>query len=526
MPSIPSIPLHFYSNNHCHCNCLSPVLKHHYHQGPKALEHGPRWFLSSSQFLEHNWCKTCQAYQAYHSTFTPTIIAIATVSVPSWNTITIKARKLWNTDQGDFCHPLSSLSTTGARHAKHTKHTTPLLLQQSLPLQLSQSRLETPLPSRPESSGTRTKVIFVILSVPWAQLVQDMPSIPSIPLHFYSNNHCHCNCLSPVLKHHYHQGPKALEHGPRWFLSSSQFLEHNWCKTCQAYRAYHSTFTPTINAIATVSVPSWNTITIKARKLWNTDQGDFCHPLSSFSTTGARHAKHTEHTTPLLLQQSLPLQLSQSRLETPLPSRPESSGTRTKVIFVILSVPWAQLVQDMPSIPSIPLHFYSNNQCHCNCLSPVLKHHYHQGPKALEHGPRWFLSSSQFLEHNWCKTCQAYQAYHSTFTPTIIAIATVSVPSWNTITIKARKLWNTDQGDFCHPLSSFSTTGARHAKQIRHKQMTNSGMSVLNLAVEEWWTWYWEQNWFKTFLTPRIFEFLQQTYNFTFHGHTQGYGPS
>ena len=185
-------------------------------------------------------------------------------------------------DQGDFCHPLSSFSTTGARHAKHTKHTTPLLLQQSLPLQLSQSRLETPLPSRPESSGTRTKVIFVILSVPVAALVQDIPSIPSIPLHFYSNNHCHCNCLSPVF-------------------------------------------------------------------------------------------------------------------ETPLPSRPESSGTRTKVIFVILSVPLAQLVQDMPSIPSIPLHFYSNNHCHCKCLSPVLKHHYHQGPKALEHGPRWFLSSSQFL---------------------------------------------------------------------------------------------------------------------------------
>ena len=301
-------------------------------------------------------------------------------------------------DQGDFCHPLSSFSTTGARHAKHTKHTAPLLLQQLLPLQLSQSRLETPLPSRPESSGTHDQGDFChplsSFSTTGARHAKHTKHTAPLLLQQLLPLQLSQSLLETPLPSR-PESSGTTDQGD--FCHPLSSFSTTGARHAKANQAYHSTFTPTIIAIATVSVPSWNTITIKARKLWNTDQGDFCHPLSSFSTTGARHAKHTKHTAPLLLQQLLPLQLSQSRLETPLPSRPESSGTRTKVIFVILSAPVAQLVQDMPSIPSIPLHFYSNNYCHCNCLSPVLKHHYHQGPKALEHGPRWFLSSSQLL---------------------------------------------------------------------------------------------------------------------------------
>ena len=105
--------------------------------------------------------------------------------------------------------------------------------------------------------------------------------------------------------------------------------------------------------IETVSVPSWNTLTIKARKLWNTDQGEFCHPLCWFNTSSMSSKPLTAQTTPSMLR-------------------------------------------------------------HRSCVSPVLKHVYHQGPKALEHGPRWGLSSSLLIQHFQHVKQTTYSPNHST----------------------------------------------------------------------------------------------------------------
>ena len=367
-------------------SCLSPVLKHFYHQGPKALEHGPRWVLSSSLLRQH--CMSSRLHtnmnhlppsMQFDSSLSPVLKHFyhqgpkALEHGPRWvlSSSLLHQHYMASRLHTNMNHlpPSAQFDSCLSPVLKHFYHQGPEALEHGPRWVLSSSLL----PQHCMSSRLHTNIDHL---PPSAQFD---------------------SCLSPVLKHFYHQGPKALEHGPRWVLSSSLLRQH--CMSAD--------YTPTlttchqVRSLTAVSVPSWNTFTIKAESSGTRTKVSFVI-LFAASTL---HVKQTTHQHEPLATKCAVWQLSQSRLETLLPSRPESSGTRTKVSFVIL-------------FAASTLHV-----------------------KQTTHQHRPFANN--------CFTA-------------------VSVPSWNTFTIKARKLWNTDQGEFCHPLCCVNT--ATHVTQTIYTQ--------------------------------------------------------
>ena len=119
---------------------VSPVLKHFCHQSQRAPEHGPRWVCHHFSHLPSN-CK------------------------PNQTTLTLRqhGRGPVSPVLKHFCHQSHRALEHGPRWVCHHFSHLPSNCKQNQTTQIlrqhgSQSRLETLSPSKPQGSGTRTKV--------------------------------------------------------------------------------------------------------------------------------------------------------------------------------------------------------------------------------------------------------------------------------------------------------------------------------------------------------------------------------
>ena len=328
---------------------------------------------------------------------------IEAVSVPSWNTFTIKARKLWNTDQGEFCHPLCWFNTSSMSSKPLTAQTTlcqacSVIEAVSVPSwntftikarklwNTDQGEFCHPL-CWFNTSSMSSKPLTAQTTLCQACCVIKTVSVPS------------WNTFTIKARKLWNTDQGEFCHPLCWFNTSSMSSKPLTAQTtlCQA-----------CCVIEAVSVPSWNTFTIKARKLWNTDQGEFCHPLCWFNTSSMSSKPLTAQTTPSMLRHRSCVSPVLKHFYHQGPKALEH-GPR----WVLSSSLLIQHFQHVKQTTYSPNHSMPSMLRHRSCVSPVLKHFYHQGPKALEHGPRWVLSSSLLIQHFQHVKQTTYSPNHS-----------------------------------------------------------------------------------------------------------------
>ena len=396
-------PNHYMPSMLRHRSCVSPVLKHFYHQGPKALEHGPRWVLSSSLLIQHFQHVKQTTYGPNHSM--PSMLRHKNCVSPVLKHFHHQGPKAL--EHGPRWVLSSSLLIQHFQHVKQTTYSP----NHSMPSMLRHRSCVSPVLKHFYHQGPKALEHgprWVLSSSLLIQHFQHVKQTTYSPNHSMPSMLRHRSCVSPVLKHFYHQGPKALEHGPRWVLSSSLLIQHFQHVKQTTYSPNHS-------------MPSM----LRHRSCVSPDLKHFYHQGPKALEHGPRwvlssslliqHFQHVKQTT-YGPNHSMPSMLRHKNCVSPVLKHfyhqgPEAleHGPR----WVLSSSLLIQHFQHVKQTTCGPNHSMPSMLCHRSCVSPVLKHFYHQGPKALEHGPRWVLSSSLLIQHFQHVKQTTYSPNHS-----------------------------------------------------------------------------------------------------------------